>query len=156
MHWFAGLIVALIVLAACGRGESEVKPAEIHYGEDLCTECGMIISDPKFASSISIESGEGSYQNLAFDDIGDMLAYLAKHPNEKIAGWFVHDYDTEQWIDATTAYFVVSDQVKSPMNHGIAACAEQVSAEAMAAKVNGKVVTWDELQSLESIGHDHS
>ena len=63
--WFIALIVtlmvAIFVFAACGRGEGKIQPAEIHYGEDLCAECGMIISDPKFASSISKEIGEGRY-----------------------------------------------------------------------------------------------
>lgn len=155
-RWVLGLIFTLFLVMGCGQGEGEIKPAEIHYGEDLCAECGMIISDPKFASSITKVIGEKSYQNIAFDDIGDMLAYLEKHPEEEIVGWFVHDYESEEWIDATTAFFVESDQIKSPMNHGIAACAERASAEAMAAETNGKVMTWKELQSMGTETHQHS
>lgn len=159
-RWFIALIVTLIVaifvFAACGRDESTIQPAEIHYGEDLCAECGMIISDPKFASSISKEIGEGRHQTVAFDDIGDMLAYLDKHPEEKVVGWFVHDYETEEWIDATTAFFVVSEAVKSPMNHGIAAHAQKSAAEAMVQKNNGQLFTWQEVQSHATQGHAHS
>lgn len=149
IRWLGIFILALLILGACGRGDREIQPADIHYGEDVCTECGMIISDPKFASSISKEIGEGRYQTVAFDDIGDMIAYLGKHADEKVVGWFVHDYETEEWIDATLAYFVVSTNVKSPMNHGIAACAERAAAEKIAEKTSGKVVTWDELQVIK-------
>ena len=158
--WFIALIVtlmvAIFVFAACGRGEGKIQPAEIHYGEDLCAECGMIISDPKFASSISKEIGAGRYQTVAFDDIGDMLAYLDKHPEEKVVGWFVHDYETEEWIDATTAFFVVSEEVKSPMNHGIAAHAQKSAAEAMAQKSDGQLFTWQEVQLHATQDHAHS
>lgn len=150
------LFFALLLLNACSRGDGEIKPAEIHYGEDVCAECGMIISDAKYASSISLEIGAGRYQTVMFDDIGDMLAYLGKHSDAKVVGWFVHDYDSEEWIDATTAFFVVSDQIKSPMNHGIAAYAQQSSAEARATQTQGKVAKWDELQKLETEGHRHS
>ena len=150
------LLFALLLLNACSRGEGEIRPAEIHYGEDVCAECGMIISDPKYASSISLEIGTGRYQTVMFDDIGDLIAYLDKHPDDKVVGWFVHDYESEEWIDATTAFFVVSDQIKSPMNHGIAAYAQQPSAEARAKQTNGQVTNWDELQKLETEGHSHS
>lgn len=156
VRWLTALLMALILLSACGRGESEIRPGAIHYGEDVCAECGMIINEPKFASSISKEIGEGRYQTVIFDDIGDMLAYLHQHNEEKIVGWFVHDYETEEWIDATTAYFVVSEQVRSPMNHGIAACSQQADAAAMAEKVQGTVVNWDEVQLLATEDHVHS
>ncbi|MFN8442358.1 MAG: nitrous oxide reductase accessory protein NosL [Caldilineaceae bacterium] len=150
------LVFALLLLNACSRGEHEIRPAEIHYGEDVCAECGMIISDAKYASSISLQIGTGRYQTVMFDDIGDMMAYLGTHSDAKVVGWFVHDYDSEEWLDATTAFFVVSEQIKSPMNHGIAAYAQQSSAEARASQTHGKVAKWDELQKLETEGHSHS
>ncbi len=46
------LFLALALLAAgCAQGTAEIKPPEIRYGEDVCVECKMIISDPRFAAA---------------------------------------------------------------------------------------------------------
>ncbi len=145
------LFFSLTVFAACNGGKGEIRPADIHYGEDLCAECNMIISDPRFASSYSKQVGDGRYENLAFDEIGNMLVYASKHPEDTVVGWFVHDYATEAWIDATRAFFIVSEQIKTPMNYGIVACADRVAAEKMATELDGELLTWDELR-LRSIG----
>ena len=69
-------LIALVILAACGGGPATPEPAKIHFGETMCTDCGMIISQPKFASSFAYEESEGRFKSLAFDDIGDMLGYM--------------------------------------------------------------------------------
>ena len=145
------LLFSLTVFTACGGGKGKIGPADIHYGEDLCAECNMIISDPRFASSYSKQVGDGEYETLAFDEIGNMLLYASKHPEDKVVGWFVHDYETEEWIDATAAFFVVSEQIKTPMNYGIVACAEKAAAEKLANELAGELLTWDELR-LRPIG----
>ena len=95
---------------------------------------------------------------LANGRLYDLGAFpmLVEEGEEKVVGWFVHDYETEEWIDATTAFFVVSEEVKSPMNHGIAAHAQKSAAEAMAQKSDGQLFTWQEVQSHATQGHAHS
>ena len=72
-------ILAVVLLAACTGGPATPAPAEIRYGETQCANCGMIINEPKFASSLAYEESAGRYKSLAFDDIGDMLAHMQKH-----------------------------------------------------------------------------
>ncbi|OUC08222.1 hypothetical protein RY27_10265, partial [Litorilinea aerophila] len=78
------------ILSGCARVSAEPAPPEIRYGEDICQECKMIISDPRFAAGYAYEPVPGRYQSLSFDDIGDMLAYAARHPAHVIVDWHVH------------------------------------------------------------------
>lgn len=136
------LLLVVGLLAACARGETVATPPTIRYGEDPCTECNMIISEPRYAAGYAHEISPGRYESLAFDDIGDLLVHMSKHPEYKIVAWYVHDYESEAWIDATTAYYVVSPQIASPMGHGISAHATKAAAEAMAQGKGGTVYDW--------------
>ena len=139
------LLLAGLLLAACAHGETTASPPEIRYGEDTCTHCNMIISDPRYAAGYAHEVSPGRYESLAFDDIGDLLADLGEQPERHIVAWYVHDYESEEWLDATTAYYVVSEQIISPMGHGIAAHATQAAAEQMAQANGGQVYDWQAL-----------
>lgn len=139
---FGVLLLLLSLTFGCAEGSATIAPPEIHYGEDLCTECNMVISDPRFAAGYVYEVSNGRYRSLAFDDIGDLLVHMDKHPEHKIVAWYVHDYQAETWLDATTAYYVVGEGIRSPMNHGIAAHITKADADAMAADLGGEVMDW--------------
>lgn len=149
-------LIALVILAACGGGPATPEPAKIRFGETICAECGMIISQPKYASSFAYAESEGRFKSLAFDDIGDMIGFMRSHADLIPAGTWVHDYESEEWIDADGAYFVDSDTIKSPMGHGIAAFATEAAANAFAAEVDGAVLDWNHLRIEHAIaGHNH-
>ena len=42
----------LVLLAACSAVTAKPAPPEIHYGEDMCSECGMIINEPKLCQRL--------------------------------------------------------------------------------------------------------
>jgi copper chaperone NosL len=152
------LLSIVLTLVGCAQGQAEASPPEIRYGEDMCLECNMIISDARFACGYAHEIAPGRYESLAFDDIGDMLNYVDKHPEHTIVAWYVHDYTTETWLDATAAHFVHSNELHSPMGYGIAAHATAEAAQEMAAAMHGQVLTWAELMAQHEVGsmsHDH-
>lgn len=140
-HTFHVLLVALL-LAACAPANTGPQPPEILYGQDVCEECGMIISEARFACAALFSDGE----MRKYDDIGDMLAFAAKHADLSVGAWFVHDYNSEQWMRGETAFFVLSDQIRTPMNRGIAAFKDQADAEAFAAQVGAPALTFDALR----------
>ena len=141
--WLLVLFAVLLTLAGCTvRSVAPVAPT-IHFGEDICSHCGMIINEPRFASSYAVRQEEGVYETLIFDDIGEMLKHLRENPELTGVGWWVHDYASEEWIDAPTAWYVVSKSIKSPMGYGVAAFATQEAADALAAETGGKVLDWD-------------
>lgn len=139
------LLLSLLLALGCAEGSTLIAPPEIRYGEDLCAQCNMVISDPRYAAGYVYAIGNGRYQSLAFDDIGDLLAHHRSHPEHSVVAWYVHDYHSEAWLDATTAYYVVSAAIHSPMGHGIAAHAAKADAEAMAATTTGEVLHWEAL-----------
>ncbi len=143
-------LTLLLLLAGCARGQRQPQPPEIHYGQDLCAECNMIISDERFAAGYAYELKPGSFESLAFDDIGDMLIHGLKHPEHKVAVWYVNDYTSKSWLDASQAYFVVSSDLQTPMGFGIAAHASAEAAQNQAAEMNGEVMSWEELRAKYS------
>lgn len=142
----AALMITAMILGACAQGQTTLAPPEIRYGEDVCDECNMIISDARFAAAYAYEVSPGRYQTVQFDDIGDMLVYANKHPEHRAAAWYVHDYESKEWTDATTASFVVSGQVETPMASGILSFANPDRAEAMAYALHSEVMDWNTLR----------
>ncbi len=146
------LLLLLTLLAACGKGQAEIKPPEIRYGETECIECRMIINDPRFAAAYTYKASGGRYESLPFDDIGDMLIYADKHPEHNIVAYWVHDYDTQAWIDARKAYFVFSQHLHTPMAQGTAAVESREQADQLTAEFPGQVLDWEGLLSKHRAG----
>jgi len=135
------LLIIFSLLTACG-GDTNAAPVppQIHYGEDVCEFCGMIVSEERFAGGYTTSDG----QQHIFDDIGDMVqAYLQNGGN--IAAAFVHDYNDHTWIKAETAYYVQNKDFPTPMLSGIAAFTKQEQANAFANEQGGNVFNFEEM-----------
>jgi copper chaperone NosL len=139
-------------LAACGPAADPLAPPDIRYGEDVCAECGMIISEPRYAAGLVAEVG-GRTEARAFDDIGDLFDHAARHPELSILRWYVHDHDSLAWLDAREATFVRSDTIASPMGHGLAAFADGAAARRLADATGGELLTFDALARAHGAGH---
>ena len=144
--WWVSLLSTLLplTLAACGGNTGvEPTPPAIHYGEDVCEFCGMIVSEERFAAGYLTRAGE----ERIFDDIGDMVqAHLQNH--EEGAILFVHDYNNHTWLRAETAYYVLSPDLSTPMLSGLAAFPTADDAARFSADLNGQVLAFDELLAL--------
>lgn len=137
------LFVACL-LGACATAPVGPQPPDIVYGQDICDECGMIISDAKFAAATLVENGALH----KFDSIADMLAYHMERPNESVKAWFVHDFKSGAWIRAETAFFVVDDRIHSPMPPGLAAFELQSDAKTFAASIGAdNIADFDEARA---------
>ena len=136
-RWFM-LLLATVLLAACGSEIDFDKPPDIVYGEDVCERCSMIINEARYAAAYVTGDGESHL----FDDIGGMLAHHQEAADDVVVFW-VHDFDTEEWLKAEEAHFVKGDYV-TPMGFGIIAFAGNERAETWAAEEGGMVMTFDE------------
>jgi copper chaperone NosL len=143
---FAGVAVA--VLVACGSKVDLEAPPEIIYGRDLCDQCGMSIDEARFAASYITESGE----TRRFESIGDMLAYDLEH-DEAVYRYWVHDYETEAWVRGDEAFYILSDEIVTPMGVGLIASATGEGAEALASRWDGAVLKFDNVMTLAAGGH---
>ncbi len=62
---------------------------------------------------------------------------------------YVFDYETEELIKAEEAYYVLSQNIWTPMNTGVLAFKSKEMAEKVASEKGGKVMTFDELMKME-------
>lgn len=135
-----GLLPALV--ACGGQVDPEPAPPVIHYGEDLCEFCGMIISDERYAAGYLTRDGA----EHIFDDLGGMFrSHLQTQDAAQVAAFFVHDYEDVTWIRAETAHYVLSQDLPTPMLSGLVACDTAEKAQALAAEVNGRVLTFEDV-----------
>jgi copper chaperone NosL len=133
----------LLTITACGSSaNAEPIPPTIHYGEDVCEFCNMIINEERHAAAYITKDGEGHI----FDEVGNMVQGLLKnHDISDITAFFVHDYEQQNWLRAETAYYVLSSKISTPMGSGLVALASSEQAEALAAEVQGRVFTFEEI-----------
>jgi copper chaperone NosL len=115
------------------------EPPDIRYGEDSCDRCLMIINEARFAAAYVTEAG----QTRRFDDIGGMVAYTDEISEDGAVFW-VHDFDTEEWLKAEEAFYVESQQ-QTPMGFGIIAFADQQRAEQWAMENDGVILSFSDL-----------
>lgn len=141
----------MLCLTGCAKETDVNVPPEIRYGEDICDQCNMIISEARYAAAFYTKDGTAK----KFDDIGDMLTYLAKHDEELAAVW-VHDYESEAWLQADDAFFVMADGLYTPMAFGIVAFGDQDQAEDFATQKQGMVMAYEDVMSdFHASNEDH-
>lgn len=150
------LALAAGALAGCGTADA-TSPPDINYGRDLCVECGMSIDDPRFAAGYRLADGT----EKIFDDLGGLILHHRKAGDDlSTASVWVHDFETEEWAEATTAHYVPTLSVASPMGHSILAFSDRDRAEQAAADLDGEVISWTvvlELPETEGrLGHHHT
>ena len=147
---YAPVLVLSAVLFGCSRTASDAPPV-VHYGRDECAHCGMIVSDERYAAALRVEQ-DGGAPDLVFDDIGDMLDYRRnKGASIHVIRLYVHDFTTKQWMDASKAVFVKSEDVHSPMGSGIIAAGDGTGGEALRAKFGGKVLSFSEITATSEL-----
>ena len=146
--WFILCVLLLLTLTACGGGADTTQPPEILYGQDVCDECDMIISEEKYAAAYWTAEGEAR----RFDDVGEMLVYMAKNPEPTASIW-VHDINSAAWLLADDAWFVMNSGLRTPMGTGIAVTADEQSARALAFdQAEAVVMTFAEILARAEAG----
>jgi copper chaperone NosL len=153
---FLALAVAAVALlaAACGGSTADAGPPEINYGRDVCVDCNMIISEAKHAAAYRLADGT----EKLFDDVGGMVKHGRASGDFASATVWVHDYETEEWVEVGDAFFVPTLAVTSPMGHGIIAFGDRARADAFAAAVDGEVIDWAtvlEMPLVDGLLGDH-
>ena len=141
-------MICVLVLVACGGGQSTAEPPEILYGQDVCDQCNMIISEEKFASAYWTADGEAR----RFDDLGEMLAYINGNPEERASTW-VHDLNTAAWLRAEDAWYVMNAGLTTPMGTGMVALSDEAAARALAFdQADARVMNYTELIAALAAG----
>lgn len=138
----AAAVAAFLVISF---SSCTAQPEPFNLGKDNCVECKMTIMDPKFGGEIITKKGK----IFKFDDPHCLVNFI-KNGNVReadIARTLFIDYEQgNAFLDVKSLFFVVSPQLKSPMNSNAASFSSQAAAEKKANETNGIVMTWEQLQ----------
>ncbi len=115
------LLIVLLLALACKKQNIEQMPVEITWDRDICQECGMGISDHRYAAQIIDQNGVG----FVFNDIGCAVNWLKEKPWKHQARIWVSDANTMRWIDAEKANWSFGNP-NTPMGYGFTATLESM------------------------------
>jgi len=129
------LSMILLILASCDS-DKVIKPVDIHYGQDICERCKMIISEERFSSQLILQNGEV----YNFDDIGGMITYMSENKiNPEKEKMYVKDFVTKRWLNSNEAVFVSLESINTPMNFGLIAVSDNEAAGNIISEYGGKI-----------------
>lgn len=131
------MLLVLLLLTGCA-GSPPAGPPEVRYGQEECSRCRMIVGEERFCAATRL--GE---QVRIFDDLGELF----EQPLARGEQAWVHDEESLEWIDARTASYVSCPGLKTPMAYGFLACRQPARAALLAARHQGKVLTFQEMVS---------
>ena len=121
-----------------------VEPESLQYGHDACYTCKMTLMDTKFGAEIVTKKGKV----YKFDDINCLINFhnSGDELEENMAYRLVVDFSNpEKLIDAREAFYIKSNQVKSPMASQIASFETKEQADLNKKKWQGIWLSWGEL-----------
>lgn len=131
-------LILLVFLASCA-----IEPQPINYGKDACNFCKMNIVDSQHAAQFVTEKGK----NYKFDAIECMLNQMKTFDEAPIALHLICDYAAPgELIDATTATYLISEAIPSPMGAFLSGFSSQDKAVSTHAESGGKLYNWEQLK----------
>lgn len=144
-----GIILILLFAGGCAPG-----PKPIDYGTDACHFCRMTIVDRQHAAEIVTQKGKV----FKFDAIECMVNSREEIGAGNIAQYLCNTYDVPgELTDATSANFLVSEALPSPMGANLTAFMGMEEANKAMGEFKGKLYTWDSLlsylKSLDFVYH---
>ncbi len=147
MVWLAA---ALTVVGSACRQAPPHGPPEVHWGEDACAQCRMIVSERRFAAALWLRD-RGRYEPRVFDDVGCLVRYLHGRDETTVMGPWVWPYrGASGWKLAREAAFVRAPGLETPMGYGIVAFADEARAASFAAEHPGsQVLAWSAVRKLD-------
>lgn len=120
------------------------QPEPIRYGSDMCHTCKMTIMDRKHGGEVVTRKGK----IYKFDDINCMVNFLNSGYLEEreISHRLVTDYAQPGiLIDATQAFYLKSEEIRSPMASRLAAFQSEERMEEYKKQLNAIYLTWGEV-----------
>ncbi|SIR23302.1 nitrous oxide reductase accessory protein NosL [Maribacter ulvicola] len=130
-------VICLFVLTACNS-----EPRSVAYGSDGCHFCSMTIVDKQHAAQFMTKKG----RSYSFDATECMLNYLRDVEPETVALYRVNDYtDPGNFVDATTATYLISTKIPSPMGAFLTGFSKEDDAKKAQTENLGDLYTWTEL-----------
>lgn len=136
---FAALLV--ILLLSCST-----DPQPLQYGKDTCHTCKMTLMDKKFGAEIVTAKGKV----YKFDDMNCMVNFLNSGylDDQILEHKLVVDYTQPgKLIPAEEAFYLKSDEIRSPMASEVAAFETEKVMLKHKSKLKAIYLAWGELKT---------
>ncbi len=147
----AGIVlIALLAVSGCTRDTGHGPPT-VHLGDDMCAECGMIISDERFACASIVEDEQARPETRLFDDFNCMINHETMNPGTPVLRRWVHDHATLAWLPAGEAAYLCSPNLQTPMASHVAAFTSRGGADSMQSDVGGDVRTFEAIRAAMAL-----
>mgnify|MGYP002777227360 CR=1 FL=1 len=137
------LSLVLIFLAVIG---CTVRPEPLVFGQDACYTCKMTLMDNKFGAELVTRKGKV----YKFDDLNCMLNFYHSEYETTADFAFVQVIDfanPEKLIDAQHAWYLKSDNIRTPMASGVAAFESEESFTPYKTEWKAILMSWGEVQT---------
>jgi copper chaperone NosL len=138
--------IVLSVLLGILMWNCSIAPKEIAYGSDSCHYCRMTVVDQHHGSQLVTKTGKA----FSFDSIECLINYLGENPNIEEEGLLlVNTLDHPgKLIDATSASFLVSPNLPSPMGANLTAFSTATLAKEAKDNYDGTIYDWPSIITL--------
>ncbi len=124
------------------------QPQAFKLGEDACSYCKMTISDNRFGAELITQKGK----IYKFDDTHCLLAFEKENtvPVKDVKEVYLINFEEpHNFIPAQKAFILYSKDLKSPMGGHAAAYSTAAALQKDLQLLNGKMVTWDALATIQ-------
>lgn len=122
------------------------RPEPLVFGQDACYTCKMTLMDNKFGAELVTRKGKV----FKFDDLNCMLNFYHSEyePTADFAYVQVIDFaNPEKLIDAQHAWYLKSDNIRTPMASGVAAFESEESFTPYKTEWKAILMSWGEVQT---------
>lgn len=126
---------------------SSREPRAIAYGTDECAFCRMVVSEPRYATTMLTSKG----RTLVFDSVECLASYCAANAREDTHARALRvsvDAKPGRMVAAEDAYFWRAAERGSPMGKGLTAVRSSAEARASGLPPGGGLMRWSQVLVL--------
>ena len=136
------IFIITILFVSCSK-----EPVPIRFNEDECAYCQMIISDQRYGTELITTKGK----IYKYDSIECLAAYLIeekKGTDDLQSIWTIDFKFPEKFVDATKAWYLHSELLKSPMGLNLCSFKDKNSAENIKNVFPGELIRWQDVKEI--------
>lgn len=129
------LLAVTLTLPGCKSG-----PVAIEYGRDACESCRMTLVDARFGTEFVTSKGKV----YKFDDVNCLIDFMDRENAPQGAAYVVNFAKAGELLAVEQAVFLKHPELRTPMNSGLAAFANEGAAESVGDSLEGdaSLIRW--------------